>query len=435
LGAKGFALKRKNESGFEHGPPVINATALEETERLAMLITLSYEPMLAWRLDGPIEFWNAGAERLYGFKQTEAVGQSSHTLLQTRHPIDLADLRSQLRDRRHWMGELRHIRKDGSEVIVESRMQLFSEEVVLEANRDITERRETEIALRETERWSRFLAAIVESSDDIIVSKSLDGIITSWNKGAERVLGYSASEAVGQPITLVIPRDRQNEEREILTRIRRGERIDHFETVRQRKDGSLINVSLTPFRRSRIPTAKSLVRRRSREILPTAKERSGADRNIGKGSRAPKQELACERTCGGQSVSVKLPRRTQTDHRRAYRGACECLLVICREPLDRCGTVGDRETGTIPIFRDAPRASGHRRAADPPRARRCSGNCSYVARARDQRGEIRRFVPVRRSNPLAMVGLGGRSTTSTLDGDRRPDRGGAYATGCRQPDH
>jgi PAS domain S-box-containing protein len=89
------------------------------------------------------------------------------------------------------------------------------------------------------------LASIVESSDDAIVSKNLDGIITSWNTGAQRVFGYTAEEAIGQPITIVIPQDRQGEEREILTRIRRGERIDHFETIRQRKHGSLIVVSLT----------------------------------------------------------------------------------------------------------------------------------------------------------------------------------------------
>jgi PAS domain S-box-containing protein len=104
---------------------------------------------------------------------------------------------------------------------------------------------EIEAALRESEQRLRWLASIVESSDDAIVSKTLDGIITSWNGGAERVFGYSASEAIGRPSTLVIPQDRQGEEREILTRVRRGERIDHFETVRQRKHGSLIVVSLT----------------------------------------------------------------------------------------------------------------------------------------------------------------------------------------------
>ncbi len=90
----------------------------------------------------------------------------------------------------------------------------------------------------------RFLASTVENSDDAIVSKSLDGIITSWNKGAEHVFGYAAEEAIGQPITIVIPKDRQNEEREILTHIRRGEGV-HFETVRQRKQGGLIAVSIT----------------------------------------------------------------------------------------------------------------------------------------------------------------------------------------------
>jgi PAS domain S-box-containing protein len=174
-----------------------------------------------------------------------SVGRDSHALLQTKFPIDFADLRSQLRDSRHWLGELRHVRNDGREVVVESRMQLFGDSIVLEANRDITERREIEVALRESEQRLRWLVSIVESSDDAIVSKNLDGIITSWNQGAERVFGYPAGEAIGQPITLVIPEDRQGEEREILTRIRRGERIDHFETVRQRKHGSLIVVSLT----------------------------------------------------------------------------------------------------------------------------------------------------------------------------------------------
>jgi len=91
----------------------------------------------------------------------------------------------------------------------------------------------------------RSLASIVESSDDAIVSKNLDGIITNWNRGAERIFGYTAEEAIGRPITILIPENRQNEEREILTRIRRGERIDHFETIRQRKHGSLITVSLS----------------------------------------------------------------------------------------------------------------------------------------------------------------------------------------------
>lgn len=89
------------------------------------------------------------------------------------------------------------------------------------------------------------LAAIVESSDDAIASKDLNGIINTWNKGAERILGYTAAEIIGKPVTILIPADRLQEETEILDRIRRGQRIEHFETIRRRKDGSLINVSLT----------------------------------------------------------------------------------------------------------------------------------------------------------------------------------------------
>lgn len=231
-------MVRKTESA-------LNETAFEPAERLAKLLTLSYEPMLAWRLDGPIEFWNAGAERLYGFTRDEAVGRSSHVLLQTKFPVDFAELRLQLRNGQSWLGELRHICKDGGEVVVESHMQLFGDGTVLEANRDITERRKIEVALRESELRLRWLASIVESSNDAIVSTDLDGTITSWNRAAEHVFGYSTREVIGRPISLLIPEDRQTEEREILTRIRRGERVDHFETIRQHKNGSLISVSLT----------------------------------------------------------------------------------------------------------------------------------------------------------------------------------------------
>lgn len=90
-----------------------------------------------------------------------------------------------------------------------------------------------------------FLAAIVESSDDAIISKSLQGIITTWNLSAERLFGYPSDEAVGRPITILIPEDRLDEEPAILARINAGERVDHFETIRRRKDGTLIDISLT----------------------------------------------------------------------------------------------------------------------------------------------------------------------------------------------
>ena len=104
--------------------------------------------------------------------------------------------------------------------------------------RDITERRQAEVA-------SLRLAAIVESSDDAIVSKSLDGVVTSWNAAAERLFGYRAEEMIGQPILRLLPEDRQDEERMILGRLKRGECVDHFETVRRTKDGRLLDVSVT----------------------------------------------------------------------------------------------------------------------------------------------------------------------------------------------
>jgi two-component system CheB/CheR fusion protein len=89
------------------------------------------------------------------------------------------------------------------------------------------------------------LAAIVESSEDAIVSKDLNGIIMSWNQGAERIFGYRADEVFRKPVTILIPPDRPNEEPEMLRRIRQGQRVEHYETVRRRKDGTLIDVSLT----------------------------------------------------------------------------------------------------------------------------------------------------------------------------------------------
>jgi len=99
--------------------------------------------------------------------------------------------------------------------------------------------------LRRAEQASRQLAAIVESSDDAIISKDLNGIIASWNHGAERLFGYTAKEAIGRPIGFLIPPERHDEEPAILERIRRGERIEHYETIRQHKDGRLMDISIT----------------------------------------------------------------------------------------------------------------------------------------------------------------------------------------------
>ena len=107
------------------------------------------------------------------------------------------------------------------------------------------QRKRSEKAHQQAEQAGRLLASIVENSDDAIISKNLNGIITSWNQGAELLFGYTAEEMIGKPITMLFPPDRHDEELHILERIRRGERVHHYETVRRHKDGLLVDVSLT----------------------------------------------------------------------------------------------------------------------------------------------------------------------------------------------
>jgi len=97
----------------------------------------------------------------------------------------------------------------------------------------------------EDDDYRQHLASIVENSDDAIISKDVNGVITSWNRGAQMLYGYTAAEAIGQPVTMLIPEDRLDEEPDILAKIRRGDRIDHYETVRRRKDGTEVHISLT----------------------------------------------------------------------------------------------------------------------------------------------------------------------------------------------
>lgn len=139
--------------------------------------------------------------------------------------------------------EVSIVRPDGSTRVIMASPRLIHDAaggVVGAVNMltDITERRHTEVRMAH-------LAAIVDSSDDAIISKTLDGTITSWNDAAERILGYTAAEAIGRPITMLIPADRLNEEPQIVQRLTRGERVDHFETQRVTRHGTIIDVSLT----------------------------------------------------------------------------------------------------------------------------------------------------------------------------------------------
>ena len=215
----------------------------EALEEKARLLDLSNDAILVRDAADRITFWNKGATDIYGFSREEAIGRVSHDLFRTEFPEPMESIKEKLLRDGRWAGELRHTCATGAVKIVSTHWVVERDasgniRSVLESNRDITE------AKRAEEAQSR-LAAIVESSDDGIVSKGLDGIITSWNKAAERMFGYTASESIGQHITLIIPPDRQHEENNILARIGRGERIDHFQTVRRRKDGTLLDVSVT----------------------------------------------------------------------------------------------------------------------------------------------------------------------------------------------
>ena len=214
-----------------------------ELVRRAQLLDLSFNAVLLRDPEDRITYWNKGAEELYGWTQDEVLGQVTHTLFLTKFPEPRACILARLRRDRRWQGELTHIRKNGTSLTVLSRWALTHDqetgaEVIMEANIDITQ-------AKEADRANNLLAAIVGSSDDAIISKNLDGVITSWNKAAERMFGHTAEEAIGQHITLIIPPDRRDEENKIIQQLKRGERIDHFETIRMRKDGTLLDLSLT----------------------------------------------------------------------------------------------------------------------------------------------------------------------------------------------
>ena len=187
----------------------------------ARLLDLTTDAILVRDAADRITFWNRGASEMYGFRREEAEGRVSHDLLRTEFHEPLHVIKEKFARDGHWAGELRHTCANGSRITVSTRWVAERDArgsiaSILESNRDISESK------RAQEAQAR-LAAIVESSEDAIVSKDLDGIIINWNKAAERIFGYAAEEAIGQHITLIVPPDRLNEEADILASLRRGE--------------------------------------------------------------------------------------------------------------------------------------------------------------------------------------------------------------------
>lgn len=211
---------------------------------LSAIINSSEDAIISKNLEGVITSWNPAAERIFGYTEHEAVGR--HITLIA--PPELHDEEQELINRIKQGERINHfettrVRKDGERVNISltiSPIKNSAGEVIGASKiaRDITEQ-------KKGEEKQAMLASIVGSSDDIIISKDLNGTITSWNKTAEKLLGYTAEEAIGKHITMIIPDHLLDEEDMIISRVKSGRRIEHFETMRQRKDGTLINLSIT----------------------------------------------------------------------------------------------------------------------------------------------------------------------------------------------
>jgi PAS domain S-box-containing protein len=211
---------------------------------LAAVVESSDDAIITQSLDGTIETWNLAAERTFGYTAAEAVGRPISMLV----PPERIDEEESAVERIRRGDTVRHfeterIGKSGRRVPVSVTMSPVLSPTgetygISRIARDLTER-------QALERNAFHLAALVDSAEDAIASKDINGIVQTWNKAAERMFGYTAEEMVGHSIRTIIPRDRWHEEDDVLARIRSGRSIDHFETIRQRKDGSLIEISLS----------------------------------------------------------------------------------------------------------------------------------------------------------------------------------------------
>jgi len=211
---------------------------------LAAVVESSDDAIITHSLSGTIETWNRAAERMFGYSAGEAVGRPVSMLVPPERIGEEETAVERIRRGdpvKHF--ETEGVGKNGRRVPVSltiSPVLTPTGDVsgISRIARDLTER-------RTLERNAFHLAAIVDSAEDAIVSKDINGIVQTWNKAAERMFGYSADEMIGHSIRTIIPRERWHEEDKVLARIRSGRSIDHFETVRHRKDGSLIEVSLS----------------------------------------------------------------------------------------------------------------------------------------------------------------------------------------------
>jgi PAS domain S-box-containing protein len=220
-----------NASNVRCKPLITGDIVSDEIVRLA--VETFSTGMIVTDAGGRIVLVNGAVERLFGYHREELVGKQVELFAPASIAAD---------------GDLYILRKDGVELPVEIQANPICTSdgtMVLSAVVDISERRRTEAALHRYAEREQLFVAVVQSSDDAIVTKTLDGVITSWNQAAERLFGFSAQEAVGKSIDIIVPDELRDEVRMILDRIGKDEKVDHHDTIRIRKDGHRIDVSLS----------------------------------------------------------------------------------------------------------------------------------------------------------------------------------------------
>ena len=233
---------------------LVDIDAIKKTEReieaardyAEAILRTTRDPLVVLRADLTVDSANEAFYKTFKLKPAETEGRLIYEL--GRRQWDLPRLRQLLEEiipRDSFFNDFeitRELPGLGARALLLNARRLDNPEGgperILLGVEDVTERKEAELAMAR-------LAAIVESSDDAVIATDLDGVIASWNQGAERLYGYTAQEAIGQLVTTLIPPERFGEEESMLERLRRGERINHFETVRRRKDGSAVDISLT----------------------------------------------------------------------------------------------------------------------------------------------------------------------------------------------
>src|SRR5580692_8148458 len=236
----------QEKDAHDHPVPTTPPIRVRKATQYRALLEAAPDAIVVVDQSATIVLVNAQAESLFGYGRAELIGQPAEFLISEhfrgQHSAQHSRFLVTPSERPQVAGlELFGLRKDGSEFPAEIRLSPLDTKagvLVSSAIRDISDRRRTEEDLRR-------LASIVSCSDDAIVGKTMEGIITSWNAAAVRIYGYSASEAIGQPVTMLVPVGRSDEVLFLLERLKRGETVDHFETVRVRKDGKQVQVEVT----------------------------------------------------------------------------------------------------------------------------------------------------------------------------------------------